>query len=219
MRRIFRGRAGMALAFILGLLIASAGTATAAKLITGKQIKDGSIGAKDLSKAVQVQLQKAGVSGPVGAPGSKGEPGAGGVRGPKGDPGPVAVSINHTVSIPATPGTTSELLAQVGDLSVYGDCVNGGAIGGGLLKVASTSGGTATWFSVDSQDNSVASGAAALSSAKTVIAQAGVGYPAKNGQLIYRTAARTVTFAFFADFDFGTSKCIFGGTLVNAPAA
>ncbi len=75
MRGIFRGRAGMALAFALGLLIASAGTATAAKLITGKQIKDGSISSKDLSKAVRAQLRKAGVAGPVGSQGPKGDQG------------------------------------------------------------------------------------------------------------------------------------------------
>jgi len=59
-RRVMQGRAGMGLTFILGLLIATAGTATAAKLITGKQIKDGSIGAKDLSKALRSQIARAG---------------------------------------------------------------------------------------------------------------------------------------------------------------
>ncbi len=81
MRHIFRGRAGAALAFLLGAMIATAGTATAAKLITGKQIKDGSISAKDLSKAVQAQLKKTGATGPAGPAGPAGAPGA------KGDPG------------------------------------------------------------------------------------------------------------------------------------
>ena len=72
MRRMLQGRTGMGLAFLLGLLIATAGTATAAKLITGKQIKDGSISSKDLSTAVRAQLAKAGVPGPKG---DKGEPG------------------------------------------------------------------------------------------------------------------------------------------------
>jgi len=65
----------MTLAFLLGLVIATAGTATAAKLITGKQIKDGSVAARDLSKGVRAQIAKAGKPGPAG------------VRGPKGDPG------------------------------------------------------------------------------------------------------------------------------------
>jgi hypothetical protein len=81
MRRIFNGRAGTALAFILGAMIATAGTATAAKLITGKQIKDGSISSKDLSKSVRAQLKKTGPSGPAGPAGPAGAQGA------KGDPG------------------------------------------------------------------------------------------------------------------------------------
>jgi hypothetical protein len=74
----------MGLAFILGLLVATAGTATAAKLITGKQIKDGSISSKDLNAAVRAQLARAGVAGPKGDPGAKGDPGI------KGDTGPTA---------------------------------------------------------------------------------------------------------------------------------
>jgi hypothetical protein len=54
-----RGRTTILLAFLAGILLASAGTATAAKLITGKQIKDGTISAKDLSKAVQAHQGRA----------------------------------------------------------------------------------------------------------------------------------------------------------------
>lgn len=72
MRGVMRGRAGMALAFLLGMVIATAGTATAARLITGKQIKDGSVTSRDLSKGVRGQLAKAGPEGPRGA---RGEPG------------------------------------------------------------------------------------------------------------------------------------------------
>jgi len=86
MRRMFQGRTGMTLAFILGLTIATAGTAAAAKLITGRQIKDGTISTKDLSRAVRAQLRKAGVRGPVGRAGPAGRDGA---PGSKGDPGPL----------------------------------------------------------------------------------------------------------------------------------
>ncbi|HMS61828.1 MAG TPA: hypothetical protein PKD63_06070 [Solirubrobacteraceae bacterium] len=72
MRGVMRGRAGMVLAFLLGLVIATAGTATAARLITGKQIKDGSVASRDLSKSVRKQIAKAGVPGPRGV---RGEPG------------------------------------------------------------------------------------------------------------------------------------------------
>ena len=53
----------MALAFLLGLVIATAGTATAARLITGKQIKDGSVASRDLSKGVRKQIAKTGAAG------------------------------------------------------------------------------------------------------------------------------------------------------------
>jgi hypothetical protein len=87
MRRVLTGRAGAATAFLLGLLIATAATAGAAGLITGKQIKDGSISARDLSKAVRTQLGRPGIAGTVGPQGAAGSQGAAGIQGAKGDPG------------------------------------------------------------------------------------------------------------------------------------
>ena len=75
MRRVVHGRAGMVLAFMLGLVIATAGTATAARLITGKQIKDGSVATRDLTKGVQGLLAKRAKQGPAGPRGTRGEPG------------------------------------------------------------------------------------------------------------------------------------------------
>ena len=86
MRRMLQGRAGMGLAFLLGVVIATAGTATAAKLITGKQIKDGSISAKDLSRALRSQIARAG-PGPAGTPGVAGPQGPAGSQGIAGPPG------------------------------------------------------------------------------------------------------------------------------------
>ena len=63
-------RRKVVLAFVLGLIIATAGTATAAKLITGKQIKDGTITMKDLSKSVRAKVNKAGKRGPTGPTGT-----------------------------------------------------------------------------------------------------------------------------------------------------
>lgn len=63
---------------VVAAVVASVATAGAATLITGRQIKDGSISAKDLSKAVQKQLAKSGAAGPQGpqgAPGAKGDTG------------------------------------------------------------------------------------------------------------------------------------------------
>lgn len=83
MRHLFGGRSGLALAFVLGAVVAATATAGAASLITGKQIKDGSISAKDLSKAVRAQLRKVGPRGPEGIPGAKGDVGP---QGPQGQP-------------------------------------------------------------------------------------------------------------------------------------
>jgi hypothetical protein len=87
MRRRLSGRAGMALTFLLGLVIATAGTATAAKLITGKQIKDGTIATKDLSKVLQKRLAQTGGAGAMGPQGPAGVPGSQGARGEAGKDG------------------------------------------------------------------------------------------------------------------------------------
>ncbi len=73
LQRRFSGR-WVLVAFLLGLLIATAGTATAAKLITGKQIKNGSIGLADLNPQARRSLQ--GKQGPAGPAGAEGRPGA-----------------------------------------------------------------------------------------------------------------------------------------------
>lgn len=82
MKRLTHVRGTTIVAFLIGLLVATAGTATAAKLITGKQIKDGSVALKDLSKGVRSQIAKAG------KPGATGPPGPAGPQGAKGDAGP-----------------------------------------------------------------------------------------------------------------------------------
>jgi hypothetical protein len=74
------GKSGVAvLAFVLGAGLAGAGSATAARLITGKDIKNGSITSKDLSKGVNAQLQRTGQPGPKGDPGPQGDKGANGI--------------------------------------------------------------------------------------------------------------------------------------------
>lgn len=76
------------LAFTLGLIVATAGTATAAKLITGNQIKDGTITAKDLSKSLRQKISK---TGKPGATGPAGATGVAGMTGPAGATGPTGV--------------------------------------------------------------------------------------------------------------------------------
>src|SRR3954468_14747960 len=62
-------------------------TSAARKLITGKQIKDGSIGEKDLDKKVRAKLETAGKAGPAGAQGAQGPQGQAGAQGERGLPG------------------------------------------------------------------------------------------------------------------------------------
>ena len=108
MRHLFEGRAGMALAFVLGLVIATGATAGATSLITGGQIKNGTIGAKDLSKAVRKKLARAGVPGPRG------------VQGAKGDQGPAAGQVVAAVGanfVSTTAGANTTLAAASFTLS------------------------------------------------------------------------------------------------------
>jgi Collagen triple helix repeat (20 copies) len=97
MRSILKRRPSPALVVaIVSVLVALSGTASAALVMTGKQIKDGtvtgkdvknrSLGTKKLSNKALASLQ--GQRGPAGPQGPKGEPGVQGLQGPKGDTGP-----------------------------------------------------------------------------------------------------------------------------------
>ena len=80
---------------VVAILAITGGTATAAKLITGKNVKNesltgkdvknGSLGAKELSSAARASLK--GQTGATGAQGAKGDAGAKGEKGDKGDTG------------------------------------------------------------------------------------------------------------------------------------
>ena len=88
MNRIRRPSASTAIA-IAALVFASSSSAVAASLITSKQIKDGSIQLKDLSKKTRVSLAgKAGRAGAPGAVGAAGAAGPQGAQGPQGEQGP-----------------------------------------------------------------------------------------------------------------------------------
>jgi hypothetical protein len=88
---------------LIALVFAMTGTGIAAKgLVTGKQIRDGSISAQDLSASVRKQLARtgaAGAAGPAGAPGAKGDQGPKGDQGAKGDTGvPPAPEALNTIT-------------------------------------------------------------------------------------------------------------------------
>ena len=103
-RRTFRRPSVAALLGLMAIVLAMGGTATAAKLITGKQVRNssltgadvrnGSLGARDLSSAARKSLRGAagqGASGAAGPAGQTGPAGPAGPAGPKGDAGPQGV--------------------------------------------------------------------------------------------------------------------------------
>ena len=96
-----------AVAFLVGIGVATAGTATAAQMITGKQIRNGSITAKDLSKGLRAQL---------GVPGPAGPSGPSGPVGPAGPAGSVSTVEARTFTMLGT---------GVGVESLSGECQPG----------------------------------------------------------------------------------------------
>jgi hypothetical protein len=110
------------------LVLASTGSAVGAAFITSKQIKDGTIQTKDISKKARTQLKgnrgPAGPQGPAGAagaPGAKGDPGAAGApgapgetgaKGDKGDRGP-SNAISQTSTATKTVNEVNEVLHTI----------------------------------------------------------------------------------------------------------
>lgn len=73
---------------VIALVVASAGSAVAATLITSKQIKNGTIQTVDISKKARTALKgQRGAVGPTGPQGLQGQQGLPGEQGPKGDTG------------------------------------------------------------------------------------------------------------------------------------
>ncbi|MBK6763355.1 MAG: hypothetical protein IPG68_08805 [Micrococcales bacterium] len=81
MRRTLKAKRGVVIAFLLGLALATATTATAATMITSKQIKNGTITMKDLSSAVRAKINAPGPAGPARADDTLGQPGPAGIPG------------------------------------------------------------------------------------------------------------------------------------------
>jgi hypothetical protein len=114
---------------VVALVAATSGSAIAASAITGSQIKDGTIGVKDLSGKALAKLHGArgargpagnagaqgpkGDTGPQGLKGVTGATGATGAKGAKGDTGPSdAFSFFHDAPI-ALPNTGTPLSAPL----------------------------------------------------------------------------------------------------------
>lgn len=104
------------IALVCALIIAvgAASSAGAAKLITGRQVKNGSIGLADLSpsarKALKGKLGQSGDVGPAGPQGAVGSQGPAGPTGPAGVPGVVGVHVVNgpTVTMCADNGSAPD---------------------------------------------------------------------------------------------------------------
>jgi hypothetical protein len=150
MRGIVKRRPSPALVVaIVALFVAFSGTATAALVMTGKQIKDGTITGKDLKnrtlgtnklskKAVSLLKGQQGVAGPAGPQGPKGEAGVQGVQGPKGDTG-VAHTTTRTAGIAFTANGSMGETKDGAAMCQPGESVVGGGyrLPGGSLGVGS----------------------------------------------------------------------------------
>lgn len=88
---------------ILALVVAMTGSAVAASLITSKQIKDGTIQTKDISKKARAQLK-----GNIGPRGAAGPAGAAGAQGPA---GPVNLKYVESASVDNPDGTQAQAIA------------------------------------------------------------------------------------------------------------
>jgi hypothetical protein len=116
------------IALVVGAIVAvcAAGSAGAAKFITGGDIKNGSIGLKDLSSAARRALAgRAGAAGPAGAAGAQGP------TGPQGPAGPSSL---------ATFTRTQEFVAPANDFAEgevrcpAGMVATGGSVSVGALE-------------------------------------------------------------------------------------
>jgi hypothetical protein len=135
LRHIPRPGPGLVVALI-ALFVVSGGSAMAASLITSKQIKDGTIQAKDISKKAKQALKGntglRGLSGALGPMGPQGPAGPQGVQGVQGAPGPVNLTYvrGDQVDVSATGQEHAEAYCPAGQSvvggGVYSDSPNVG---------------------------------------------------------------------------------------------
>jgi hypothetical protein len=131
---------------VAAIVSASAATATTAVVITGAQIKDGSIQVKDLSRKARIALRgqrgPRGFAGLDGAPGATGATGATGARGADGgfDPNKVTLRQDEQKSIPAGALETLTATCASGERAISGGWI--GATGATFTALPLPASGT-----------------------------------------------------------------------------
>ena len=132
------------------LFALSGGVATAGKLITSKDIKNGTISTADLSSAAKRSLQgKTGPRGTVGAPGP---------QGPQGPAGPSALGAITTIKSAQVPFGTSDVVMSAVAMCPAGQKVLSGggvAVSDQELAASQPTNDRSGWFviGVDLTDN------------------------------------------------------------------
>jgi len=112
--------------------------------LTGRDVKNGSIGPRDLSKKARARRGPKGDPGPRGAPGAlgpKGDPGAPGAKGDSGPAGPGATRLAGGVNYPAEAAVDFAAAAKPG-FRVVGQCRSSQSAG---LLVVKDGGDAVAW--------------------------------------------------------------------------
>ncbi len=134
MWRIMQGKRGAFIAFLVGAAVASATTASAEALISGKQIKDGTVKMRDLSPAVRSKIQQPGATGATGPAGTTGAPGPAGAQGKTGDTGPAGTFTADNVTV------------VTGNVATFPTPFPGGAVPQSVARCPSSKVAIGGWF-------------------------------------------------------------------------
>ena len=180
--------------------------AHASKQLTGKQIKDGSIAAADLSAAVRRKLSK------VGTPGPAGPQGAPGPAGPAGGSGAAAGPAAQKLSFKGNQGAGLQVIYQSNGLKLEADCTSAFQ----LRIRASTAGNITHAFAVGAGGVSYSS-FNGNTSLNDFIELVPVNEPIVSGQAQWASTDGTnLTISYLAAYGTGQGDCVFTGTVVKA---
>ena len=180
--------------------------AHASKQLTGKQIKDGSIAAADLSAAVRRKLNK------VGTPGPAGPQGAPGPAGPAGGSGAAAGPAAQKLSFKGNQGAGLQVIYQSNGLKLEADCTSAFQ----LRIRASTAGNITHAFAVGAGGVSYSS-FNGNTSLNDFIELVPVNEPIVSGQAQWASTDGTnLTISYLAAYGTGQGDCVFTGTVVKA---